>query len=70
MRETIINNLKGTEYHDKVTVGDMVDTSLESYNEASKEVQQAIDYLYKMICNKFNLLFRIDVNYYFKFEEK
>ena len=60
---------KGTEYFDKVTVGGKVDTSLEGYKEASVSVQEAVDYLYKKICDKFNLLFRIDVNYHFKLEE-
>lgn len=64
-----ISNLKGTEYYDRVKVGESVDTSLEKYKEASKSIQQAIDYLYKTICDKFNLLFRIDVNCYFKLEE-
>lgn len=67
---SIKNNLKGTDYFDNVTIGDKVDTSLESYMEASKNVQQAIDYLNKVICDKFNLLYRIDVNYYFKLEDK
>ena len=66
---SIKSNLKGTEYYDKVTVGGKVDTSLEGYKEASVSVQEAVDYLYKKICDKFNLLFRIDVNYHFKLEE-
>ena len=66
---SIKSNLKGTEYFDKVTVGGKVDTSLEGYKEASVSVQEAVDYLYKKICDKFNLLFRIDVNYHFKLEE-
>lgn len=65
---SIKRNLKDTEYFDKVIVGGKVDTSLEGYKEASVSVQQAVDYLYKRICDKFNLLFRIDVNYHFKLE--
>jgi len=66
---SIKSNLKDTEYYDKVIVGDKVDTSLEGYKEASVSIQQAVDYLYKIICDKFHLLFRMDVNYYFKVEE-
>ncbi|WP_407397770.1 hypothetical protein [Anaerovibrio sp.] len=66
---TIKSKLKQTEYFDKVTIGCEVDTSIESYKEASKNIQQAVDYLYKKVCDKFHLLFMIDVNYYFEVEE-
>jgi len=51
-----IDMLKGTRYCDTVSIGDNIDRTYESFENASKYITLAIKYLYDQICDKFNLL--------------
>lgn len=52
--------LKGTDYYQNIAVGESVERTYESFEEASDYIESAITYLYNQLCDKFKFLFKYD----------
>lgn len=50
--------LKNTQYYETVSIGKPINRSIESFEQACINFENAAKYLYYQICDKFNLLFK------------
>lgn len=52
--------LKGTDYYQNIAVGESVERTYESFEEASDYIESAITYIYNQLCDKFKFLYKYD----------